>query len=614
MRKLLLILGVLILSINISYSQTDICGYQQPQYNPIEEQQIKDYINSNRTNSVITVPVVFHIVWQTGHPEQNVSDAQIISQIDALNRDFNLLNTDAANAPSIFTPANPNIQFCLATRDPNGNATTGIIRRQSPVAGWDPGNYMAYYNLGGSEAWGGPSSSNPCPYLNIYVCNLNGSVIGVSTLGIVIVDYAYFGTVGTLGSNYNKGRVATHEVGHWLNLRHIWGDANCGDDLVNDTPTHNAANFGCPTYPHKSTCTGTPTEMTMNYMDYTYDQCKYMFTQGQVDRMRATLTPTGTNSGILTSLACTAPTYTTCVIDNFGVTVPDSGKFRVAWTPVPGATSYTLEYSTLYTFGTAKVSLNVTSTDTLITPSPTSVNTSNLDIYYVRVKANCSNSTFAPQLVVNVSKNIGINMLDPILGDTTTTTGGGSTGGGGTTPICPDIYEPNNTLINPVSIATNTDIFGTISPSTDVDCFSFNTTKPFKNVQIALSNLTIDCTLQLHKSDGTLLATSSNAGTTNEVIIANNLPQASYKIKIFSDGLTDSTNCYKLVVNRSKSAFRVTGNETYYENIDTELLETKIYTVTGRLLDLNNTDNLSSGIYIIQYIYEDRIEFEKIIK
>jgi len=120
--------------------------------------------------------------------------------------------------------------------------------------------------------------------------------------------------------------------------------------------------------------------------------------------------------------------------------------------------------------------------------------------------------------------------------------------------------------------------------------------------------------LQLYKSDGTLLTTSANTGTANEIIIANNLPQASYKIKIFSNGVSDSTNCYKLVVNRSKSAFRVTGDETYYENIDTELLETKIYTVDGRLLDLNNTDNLSSGIYIIQYVYEDRIEFEKIIK
>jgi len=598
---------MVLLSISTAYPQTFSCGYQQQPYDPIEEQQIKNYISSNRTNSIITIPVVFHVVWRTGYPQQNVSDAQIMSQLDALNRDFNLLNTDAANTPSIFTPANPNIQFCLATRDPNGNSTTGIIRRQTSVTGFDAGNYMSYYKFGGSEAWSAPLGS-ACPYLNIYVCELNGSLIGVASGQIVAVDYAYFGTVGTLGSNYNKGRVATHEVGHWLNLRHIWGDANCGDDLVNDTPLHNTYNFGCPAYPHLSTCVGSPIEMTMNYMDYTYDYCKYMFTQGQVDRMRATLTSTGIHSGILTSLGCTAPIYTSCVVNNFGITVPDSGKFRVAWTPVPGATSYTLEYSTLYTFGTAKVTMNITTTDTIITPSPTSINTSNLDIYYVRVKANCPNSTFTPQMGVNVSQNIGINRLDPILGDTTTT------GGGGTILICPDNYEPNNTLIVPKQISTNTDIFGTISPSNDVDCFSFSTTKPFKNVQITLSNLTIDCTLQLHKSDGTLLATSANTGTANEIIIANNLPQASYKIKIFSNGVSDSTNCYKLLVNRSKSAFRVTGDETYYENIDTELLETKIYTVDGRLLDLTNTDNLSSGIYVVQYIYQDRIEFEKIIK
>ena len=104
--------------------------------------------------------------------------------------------------------------------------------------------------------------------------------------GVVLV-YKYTGRTGTVASPYNKGRTATHEVGHWMNLYHIWGDATCGTDEVGDTPQHNTSNGGCPTFPHYSTCTGTPVEMTMNYMDYTYDACMYMFTAGQKSRMQA---------------------------------------------------------------------------------------------------------------------------------------------------------------------------------------------------------------------------------------------------------------------------------------------------------------------------------------
>ena len=101
------------------------------------------------------------------------------------------------------------------------------------------------------------------------------------------------GNTGTAAAPYGLGRTATHEVGHFLNLRHIWGDANCGNDQVNDTPVHNTSNGGCPAYPHYSTCSGTPVEMTMNYMDYTYDACMYMFTSDQKLRMQATFGSSG---------------------------------------------------------------------------------------------------------------------------------------------------------------------------------------------------------------------------------------------------------------------------------------------------------------------------------
>src|SRR5688572_33288744 len=143
----------------------------------------------------------------------------------------------------------------------------------------------------------GIAPTSPTTKLNLWVCNLSGGYLGYaqfpggspSTDGVVIDDNA-FGRTGTASAPFNKGRTATHEVGHWLNLRHIWGDASCGNDQVGDTPQHNTSNGGCPTADHKSTCTGTPLEMWMNYMDYTYDQCMYMFTHGQRDRMRSVFT------------------------------------------------------------------------------------------------------------------------------------------------------------------------------------------------------------------------------------------------------------------------------------------------------------------------------------
>jgi hypothetical protein len=147
-----------------------------------------------------------------------------------------------------------------------------------------------------SSKKGGIDPTDPTRKLNIWVCNIGGGILGyaqfpggaAATDGVV-VDSKYVGVTSNTGTSYpyNLGRTATHEVGHWLNLRHIWGDATCGSDLVADTPTHNTANYGVPTYPHYSTCTGAPVEMTMNYMDYTDDRGMYMFTAGQKSRIDA---------------------------------------------------------------------------------------------------------------------------------------------------------------------------------------------------------------------------------------------------------------------------------------------------------------------------------------
>lgn len=289
------------------------------------EEQTQNFLLSNAKTSLATVniPVVVHVVYNT--TAQNISDAQILSQIDVLNEDFRKMNADKVNVPSAFSSlaADCNISFCLAKKDPNGAATTGIIRKSTTVASFTDDNVKSS-STGGSTAW--PASK----YLNIWVCNLGGGLLGyaqfpggpAATDGVVML-YTAFGRVGNVSAPYNKGRTATHEVGHWLNLRHIWGDANCGSDLVNDTPTQQTSNYGCPAYPHV-TCSNSG-DMSMNYMDYVNDNCMYMFTTGQSTRMNALFSSTGARYSLVSSTACgttsASPTPTTATSSSNFVTI-----------------------------------------------------------------------------------------------------------------------------------------------------------------------------------------------------------------------------------------------------------------------------------------------------
>ena len=262
----------------------------------------------NQNKAVITIPVVVHVVYNT--TAQNVSDAQIQSQLNVLNKDFRKLNTDLNLIPSIFSSlvADAEINFCLANRDPSGNATTGIIRVQTSQASFSTNDGMKSAASGGSNAW----STNQ--YLNIWVCNMSGGILGyaqfpggaAATDGVVI-GYTCFGTTGTAQAPFNKGRTATHEVGHWLNLRHIWGDATCGSDLVSDTPVHNTSNYSCPSHPRSNSC-GTSAEMFMNYMDYVDDACMQMFSNGQKARMQALFVSGGARASLATSPGCSGST------------------------------------------------------------------------------------------------------------------------------------------------------------------------------------------------------------------------------------------------------------------------------------------------------------------
>lgn len=322
MKRVLLFAIALWFTMGAAFAQNHRCGTMEyheylktvdPSYESAQdqiEQMIQQRLASDkswRTSGTITIPVVFHILYSTNNSTQNISNARIQAQLDVLNQDYSGTNADVTNVPSVFQPfvANTGIQFCLAVRDPNGNTTDGIIRKQTTTTSFSTNNAIKFDAQGGSNAW--PRDS----YLNIWVGNLSGGLLGyaqfpggaANTDGVVLLNGSVGGP-GALGtaSPYNRGRTATHEVGHWLNLRHIWGDATCGNDQVADTPTQQTANYGCPSFP-KITCSNGPNgDMFMNYMDYTDDNCMIMFTEGQGNRMNAAIT--ASRPQLLNSLGC----------------------------------------------------------------------------------------------------------------------------------------------------------------------------------------------------------------------------------------------------------------------------------------------------------------------
>lgn len=278
------------------------------------ELRAREFAASNElrsNNQVYTIPVVVHVVYKTA--AENISEAQIQSQLQVLNDDFRRLNSDANNTWS--QADDTQIEFCLATVDPNGNATTGITRTQTTRSSFNPDlDQMKKSNQGGINPW------NPSQYLNIWVCNISDGVLGyaqfpggpAATDGVV-VGYNYFGTMGTAQAPFNLGRTGTHEVGHYLNLYHIWGDGPCGsDDNVADTPASDDANYGCA---NGHTSCGSA-DMIENYMDYSDDACMNLFTTGQKNRMRAVLAAGGARASLVTSNVCngggggTTPTCT----------------------------------------------------------------------------------------------------------------------------------------------------------------------------------------------------------------------------------------------------------------------------------------------------------------
>ncbi len=239
------------------------------------------------------IPVVVHILYR--NEADNLSDAQIESQISALNKDFRATNPDKSRIPPPFKGllADAMMEFRLATKDDYGKRSTGITRTRTNLSSFPANDSMKSTRTGGVKPW------DTRRFLNIWVCRLSGNLLGYaqfpggprSTDGVVILTTA-FGTRGNVAAPFNKGRTTTHEIGHYFNLRHIWGDReDCfGSDLVNDTPNALAPNFGAPTFPRISCSNGPNGDMFMNYMDYVNDDAMQMFSSGQAARMQAALT------------------------------------------------------------------------------------------------------------------------------------------------------------------------------------------------------------------------------------------------------------------------------------------------------------------------------------
>jgi hypothetical protein len=307
---------------------------------------IQNYNANSAQRAVITIPVVFHIVYR--NTTQNISDAQIFSQIEVLNEDFRLLNADFASVtPAVFEPlaADFEIEFCLATIDPSGNPTTGINRVSTTDNGFSDDDQIKFTAQGGANAW--PRDK----YLNIWVGDLNNAGLlgyaqfpgdAAATDGVVL-NYETIGRppANNFNTQYNLGRTATHEVGHWLNLYHIWGNENAGcgtggagSDQVSDTPVQDDANYGCPSHPNPSCNNGG--DMFMNYMDYGDDACLSMFTAGQKARSLAIFSAGGDRASLLTSNVCGSvqPPPTPTCLDTLNFPMPGTESILV-----PGAAS-----------------------------------------------------------------------------------------------------------------------------------------------------------------------------------------------------------------------------------------------------------------------------------
>ena len=309
---------------------------------PIPFQGGKNTIASGNPSSpsIIIIPVVVHVVYN--RDDQNISAALIKSQIDILNKDFRRLNADASNTPASFRgmAADTYIEFRLAAFDPQGKPCSGIVRRKTNIEYFGIDDRVKSSGIGGDDAW------DASKYLNIWTCNLTGGVIGYASLlggpagqDGVVVRFNAFGLSSGSSTAFGKGRTATHEIGHWLGLRHTWGDEYCGDDKIADTPPQQGPTRGCPSG-IVTACDNSPEGiMYMNFMDFTNDECVNMFTFGQAQKIRAVFNEGAPRHDLLTSDKANGIP----LADTSDLIAPNAGEIKIY--PNPSFGQLTIRFS-----------------------------------------------------------------------------------------------------------------------------------------------------------------------------------------------------------------------------------------------------------------------------
>ncbi len=534
------------------------------------EQQTARFVNSRVSGTTVVIPVVFHIVYNTA--AQNISDAKCLAQLNQLNLDFAKMNSDTGNIPSVFRglAANTNIQFCLAQRDPSGVATTGIVRKSTTSTSFTTDDKVKSSTTGGDNAW--PSSS----YLNIWVCNISGGVLGYaqfpggsSTTDGVVLLYTTVGSMTNPGtaSPYNLGRTATHEVGHWLNLRHIWGDANCGNDGVGDTPTQQTSNYGCPTFPHVTCSNGPNGDMFMNYMDYVDDGCMNMFTIGQTSRMAALFVSGGSRVSLLSSTGCQPVSNVCGTPGGLNASSITSSSAILGWSVVSGALSYNVQYRGV---GDSNWILTSSTSNAVTINGLTASKSYEFQVSTVCSTGNTSYSASASFTTLAVA------------------------------PSCINAYETNETQATAASISNNVNISAGIGSSSDIDYYKFTTTST-GNINISLTTLPADFDILLYNSAGTQIGSSAAAGTTSESIVLSNQVAGTYYIKIFGyNSAFSNTTCYTLYVGANGNALSVPAAPTSITitPIGTSTCGAKKYRYTAPALPAATITNAAATGYV----------------
>jgi len=513
------------------------------------EQFTQNYIATQANSgerAVVTIPVVVHIVYNIA--TENISDAQVYNQLDVLNDDFRRLNSDVGETPAHFlgVAADCEINFCLATLDPSGNPTTGITRTSTTKTSFSTSDEMKFATYG-KTIW------DRNKYLNLWVCDLSGGLLGyaqfpggsASTDGVVC-DYVYFGVGGAGSAPYDLGRTTTHEVGHWLNLYHIWGDdgTGCGgSDLCADTPNQADETYGCPGGTIRISCTNGPNgDMYQNYMDYTDDGCMNIFTASQKTRAQALFAVGGSRVALLTSNGCGGGGGGTCnAPTGMNTTSVATTSATFNWTAAAGATSYNVRYKT-----TAGATWTNT---TSATASKAVTGLTAGTAYEWQVQTVCAAGATSSY---TTSTNF------------TTTAAGGA---------CVDNYEPNGTSGTAATISAGTTYLELIASSTDVDWFKFTTTGSNTKIKIDLSSLPFDYDVRLYNQSVVQKGISENGGTTSEQIIWNTTQAGTRYIKVYGwAGAFSAGDCYDLLVSTSTSNWRTDGSYVEMDEYDNAIV------------------------------------------